>query len=208
MKQGLNIELIDSPNNLIYWNIKSSYKAKKPAQAIQSYKIFNEYIWKLYDLKKQYPNKTLKSCLSGLWGRLCEVNKKFRSTNPNEDIIIEDDEIFNEIGYSDDKKMEFTVINKSNLYTSNYARMKPFLLAKQRLDMYERVFEKYKDTHKFIRIMIDGFITDKPIKEFEKCDKKYLHNIVRDHVYHNFHTPNKSTVCPNKDGKLCKECKC
>ena len=88
MKQGLEIELIDSPNNLIYWNIKCSSKAKKPAQAIQSNKIFNEYIWKLYSLKKQHPNSTLKSCLSGLWGRLCEVDKKYRISSPNEDITI------------------------------------------------------------------------------------------------------------------------
>ena len=101
--------------------------------------------------------------------------------------------------------MEFTVINKSNPYTSNYARMKPFLLAKQRFDMYERIFDKYKNTHKFIRIMVDGFITDKPIEEFDK-NKKYLGLIIKDKEYHNFHTPNKSIVCPNKNEKLCKDC--
>ena len=206
MKQELKIELIDSPNNLIYWNIKCSTKANKPAQAMQADKIFNEYVWKLYSLKRDYPNKILKSCLSGLWGRLCEIDKRFRKTSTKGDIIIDDDEIFDEIGYSDNQTTNFTVINKSSPYTSNYARMKPFLLAKQRLDMYERVFEKYKSTHKFIRIMIDGFITDKPIEYFEKCNKKYLHNIVKDRVYHNFHTPNKSIVCPDKNGKLCKEC--
>ena len=204
--QGLDIQLIDSPNNLIYWNIKSSWQSKKPAQAIQADKIFSEYIFKLHSLKSKHPNnKILKSCLSGLWGRLCEIDKSYKISNPKEDIIIEDDELFNEIKYSDSTKIEFTVINKSNPYTSNYARMKPFLLAKQRLNMYERVFAKYKDTHTFLRIMVDGFITDKPIKEFDK-NKKYLEFIVKDREYHDFHTPNKSIICPNKHGKLCKCC--
>jgi hypothetical protein len=182
-------------------------KSKKPAQAIQSAKIFNEFVFKLFQMKKEHPdNKIIKDCLSGVWGRLCEINKSYRNAKTKGDIVIEDDEIFNEVRYSDDKNMEFTTTKKSNPYTTNFARLKSFLWAKLRLDMYERVIEKYKNTHKFLRIMIDGFIVDKPIKEFDDS-KKFLHMIVKEHEYHNFHTPNKTIVCPNKNGDLCKECK-
>ena len=206
-KQNLKIELIDSPNNLIYWNIKCSPQAKKPAQAIQGDKVFNEYVYKFFDLKKHYKNSVIKDCLSGFWGRLCEAKQKYKSFDTkDEEIVLEDDEVFNEPKEENDDKMVYTVFNKHNVYKTNYARIKPFITAKLRLDMYERIFEKYKNTHKFLRIATDGVIVDKPIEEFENT-KKFLHNIVKEHEYHDFHTPNKPIVCPNKNGKLCDKCK-
>jgi hypothetical protein len=196
MKQGLPVKLIDSPNNLIYWKTTATVKPKPmPADCVRSDKVFGEYIWKLFKLKQQYrANKFLKSCLSGLWGRLCEQEKYYKIAPIKEGVItIEEDEVFDCIAHSDDTNSKYRVLNRENPYATNYARLKPFLFAKQRLMMYDMVFKQYKESHKFIRIRVDGFIVDKRIQEFDDNSKE-MGKIVFDKEYHNIRTPNKNVI--------------
>jgi hypothetical protein len=148
---NLKIELIqdNTPNFLHYSREK----------LITFGEVFKPFVDVLYTLKEQNIDKS-KSILNILWGALGEIDKrKYYDEYINE--IPEDEEIL-EIHPSNINDANDVIITAkiNKRYKTNYARLKPFLLAKGRSFMSDMMF-LHRDNIK--RILTDGFLTTTPI---------------------------------------------
>ena len=148
IKYNLKVELIqDGTPNFLYY---SKDKLMNGAY------LFKNYVHELYSLKKQKV-KGAKDLLNVLWGGLCETNHKVLNTTT--EMNITDARILSLHTEPGSIKMKF-VNYTSHYYKTNWARIKPFILAYGRSKLYYS-YSKYED--KIIRIHTDGFyITEKP----------------------------------------------
>lgn len=157
---NLKIELIqdDKPNNLYYEREK----------LIGFNEVFTEYTNFLFSLKEKKVPKA-KLLLNIIWGALTQIQKINHIIRENTTTYINEDEKI--ISIFPDKKNEDIIIvktyNQNNIYTTNFGRLQPFILARGRF-MISEIMKPIKD--KIIRCHTDGFIstTDKDIKHGSK----------------------------------------
>jgi hypothetical protein len=133
--------------------------------------------------KEKYGNKSkiLKSLTSGLHGILTDTFTKTKRIDLRKtrklieetdtacfydiDYEVENNETLFNPNYRN-KKVVLETLNTNRIYTSNLARLKPFVYSLQRSIIFDKVLSKYGDN--IVRFNTDGFITTKSIKEFEK----------------------------------------
>lgn len=124
---GLIVELIedDDPNHL-YYPRDGCYTGSQ---------CFKEYTTLLYKIKKENPelSKRCKSLLNLLWGGLCQPNSFKLRVDSN--FEVKEDSIVKCFRPIDDEFYEATLIKKNKPYSTNWARMKPFLMAKGRITL-------------------------------------------------------------------------
>lgn len=157
---NLKIELIqdDKPNNLYYEREK----------LIGFNEVFTEYTNFLFSLKEKKVPKA-KLLLNIIWGALTQIQKINHIIRENTTTHINEDEQI--ISIFPDRKNEDIIIvktyNQKNIYTTNFGRLQPFILARGRF-MISEIMKPIKD--KIIRCHTDGFIstTDKDIKHGSK----------------------------------------
>ena len=152
-EMGLEVKLITDaePNALLY----------EPEHRISGSKIFQKYVDTLYDLKSKKV-KGAKLLLNCLWGVLTKMHKYNYVASDENRVVIHDDKVLHTLkpyGKDGDKTL-VTFISQDNCFSSNYARMKPFLLAKGRRDIYE-VVKPHLDHVQWIHT--DGFIVNRKI---------------------------------------------
>ena len=177
-KLGYNIELL---NESLYPYIKN--EENKPLNSliytvdklIDSSDIFNSVVRKLYKIKQEHKqNKIIKILLSGIWGYLCDdkTYKKGKATNINNTFTIEKDdkdEILYEKPINDNnKEIEYYFMSCDNLTKTALFRLKPFLLAFQKLLIYDDIKKAEKEGGKILKVKTDGIYTNKEIEAFEK----------------------------------------
>jgi hypothetical protein len=161
-KEGLEVTIIEdgSPNALLY---------PSKSKTIRGSQLFGEYIDWIYGLRTQHPDcKLFKPLLSHIHGTLSE--KMIRTTTYDAD----DNATFH-INLQENEKMyswvpkDAQLVVKTHLtdrfYHSDFARLQPFLMSKQRLIIYDRVLSKYWDD--LISFNTDGGEFKQKIKEFE-----------------------------------------
>jgi hypothetical protein len=128
--------------------------------------IFKSFVNYLFDFKE---NKTLekdvrdyiKSLINILWGSLSQSNAKRNIINKNaaNEYVIKPNYCIAGIKPSvDDGDIILDIVNNEKYYTSSFARLKPFIMAKSRSQM-SNILLPYKDIMK--RIRTDGFILSK-----------------------------------------------
>jgi hypothetical protein len=112
---------------------------------ISGKKCFKEYVTLLYELRtNEICGKRCKSLLSTLWGALMQKNEFTKILEEDEVFEIYDEtELISSIPFGNGKE-KITYVNKNKMYKTNYARMKPFLLAKGRVKISEYI-EPYVD---------------------------------------------------------------
>ena len=150
-KLKLKMELIqdDKPNFLFYSREK----------LISFEEVFKPYVMFLFDLKDKGVNKA-KDILNRLWGKLGEYDRQ--NKYDDKEITINDDEDITELRPCN-KNEDITQIktNKINKpYKTNYARLIPFIKAKDRSYMSELMYDNRQNIH---QILTDGFLCDKLI---------------------------------------------
>ena len=118
-------------------------------------------------------NKIIKILPSGIWGYLCndKTYKKGKATNINNAFTIEKDdkdEILYEKPINDDnKETEYHYQSSDNLTKTALFRLKPFLLAFQKLLIYDDIKKIEEEGGKILKVKTDGIYTDKEIEAFE-----------------------------------------
>lgn len=148
-KLGDSVQMIqDGKPNFLYYS---------KDKLINGAFLFKNYIEEMYELKKQGVNGA-KDLLNILWGALCETNVyKFNATSDQE-LNIDDAEIKK---LSSDSQIRIKcVFYNAKRYKTNYARIKPFILAYGRQVIYHK-YNRYEPY--VVRIHTDGFyLTEKP----------------------------------------------
>lgn len=150
VKKGLKVKLIDDdkPNHLYY----------SPDKCIAGHQLFKEYVDYVYELKKK-KIQGAKMILNILWGALCQQNKIHFTIMKGEEK--------REIGFDVDitniyqKSDNITIVNAvsiNNAFETNYARIKPFILADGRY-MINTLIEPFEDD--VVYVHTDGFIITK-----------------------------------------------
>jgi hypothetical protein len=148
-KQGLSIKLIQdgSPNALIYTKDK----------LMNGSFLFKKYVTELFELKSSGV-KGAKDLLNILWGSLCEMNYYKSNNDYDEDNNISEAEVKHITSDEDGIKLKY-IFYRNGFYKTNYARIKPFVLAYGRSDLL--MFKEYEDL--IVRIHTDGFyLKEKP----------------------------------------------
>ncbi len=141
---------------------------------IKSSEVFGEYCKILSDMKSKLPkNKIISHLSKSLWGYLTQYNRFF----------LTDDEIFerDDIGMkSDDKEFyilkhhnnnSVEIVNRTNLYKSEFGRLKAFLTAFCR-DNISKLIIQNKLHDKIIRVQTDCVVLSEPF-DFTKSKLNY-----------------------------------
>lgn len=176
-KNNATIDLIldNEPNCLIYSRDK----------LVTSNQIFKEFVDFLFPLK-QKKIKGAKPILNIIWGSLSEKNKKTKTVGRGEEPILKrgidqssslkmlkenPDSLFPIYDFKPNQEIykampecqgdSITFLQPDQMYKYNYARLKPFLLAKARTDIVN-VFKPYLEH--IIRVSTDGFMSRVPIE--------------------------------------------
>ena len=166
-KLGYKMEIIqdDKPNVLLYGG----------ETRINGSVAFREYVTELYELKKKYGKQypVFKQLITFIWGVLCERNRmKKYVANDGDDYEIPDTE----------KLLDTTTCHKGELvvtspineqFYTNFARLGPFLLSRQRC-MMANIIQPHLKYIK--RVYVDGIIACKQIT-WEKTNTKTIDSV-------------------------------
>jgi hypothetical protein len=180
---GLEVTLIqdDKPNALIYTRDK----------CITSNQVFSEYIDFLFNLKKDGVEGA-KDILNIIWGALCEYKTRNKTATQDKEIDISGDNYIHSLCPLDDNDtILLKVYQSKRVYTTNYARLGPFLLARGRMMIGQLLCNNINDV---VRIHTDGWIQKTEFKSnkigddigqvrFEGYSDKC---IVRNCIYYDF----------------------
>jgi hypothetical protein len=149
---NLNIELIEdsNPNALIYGT----------DSLVSGRQLFGKFVDYMFALKKSKV-PFAKDILNVLWGALCEKRTiALRATIGNEDVIIHEGKTIQGIVPYNDNTTKVIIFQNEMTYQTNYARIKPFILARGR----ERIGTQMEPhLEHIIRCHTDGFLSLKSL---------------------------------------------
>ena len=159
LELAYKIELIEDENSnaLLY------------KQFVNGAKLFRPFFDYLFPYKKA-GHKCFKKYMNTLHGALCQSDKTTINTSKNE-IVYEDKEIMsmrpmgNNLDDMFSEKLKMDVYKKDKFYECDYARIKPFLVAKGRY-MISKIIEKNLDN--VVHCHTDGIILKNPIDSNQK----------------------------------------
>lgn len=143
IKNNLTVELIqdNKPNALVYTKDKLMNGAF----------LFKKYVTDLYELKSNGV-KGSKDLLNMLWGSLCEMNHYKTNSDFDEEVNICEADMKHILSDENGIKLKY-IFYRGGYYKTNFARIKPFVLAYGRADLM--MFKEYED--QIVRIHTDGF---------------------------------------------------
>jgi hypothetical protein len=123
---GLPIKIREKEGNALIYKCNES--------CICSKSLFWEFVQDFYEYStKTKDNKTIKFCMSCLWGVLSQVNKKW--VKYVEDMTLPKNSVICNIEQDKDGNTNIATFNYLKPYKSPLARMKAFILAEQRENM-------------------------------------------------------------------------
>jgi len=181
--EGLTITAIqDGQPNYLHYVCRPGGNYSE-AHCVHGAEIFRELVDLLQSVKDDHPDcKIAKLIMSGLWGPVCQKNEEWIFFDQDHPLVIPPNyEATTETRVVDPTHWKVKIQRKSSPYKTNLARLKPFILARQKLFMYEKVLKPYWKY--LVRIQTDGFLLNMPlclfgadhpkIGEFGKDKKKY-----------------------------------
>lgn len=172
-KLGLHVQLMEDgqPNALLY---SVADKCMKGSQ------LYGEYVKQIYQLRLEHPEcKLLKHLLSQIHGTLAEKIYDTKKIETGEEVNVElenNEIIYQEYPSCDGEEYIMKTLNLNKLYKTNHSRMFPFLLARQRLNMFCHFIQPHWE--KIIEFRTDGGSFNAVIPEFENQSTE-LGSIVR-----------------------------
>jgi len=151
-KKGMKLELIvDGKPNFLHYSIDKLKAGSK---------CFKEFVDLLYPLRKrnEIVEGTCKSLLAKLWGALCQLDEYHLIKRFDEDFEVpEYNEVISGPTILDDNRYEVVMVRKGKPFQTNWARLKPFILAKGRVNIAEYIYP-YMENVK--RCHTDGIVLD------------------------------------------------
>ena len=169
--------------HLIKYNIKfevlsTSFYYYDRSKCVKSGHIFKKYITEFYEYKQENKNKLAKNFLNLLWGLLSKQHMRVVTHKITDNKFIKpDDKIIKMIPQGD--SFIFEICKKEISFTSNFARIKPFLLSKGRCLMHTKIIKSkpsnivYAHTDSlFAKGLISNSISKKAIGRL-KCEGIY-----------------------------------
>ena len=149
LKLNLKITIREKEGNAIQYRCNEC--------CISASSIFRQLIDDFYEMSIQYPNnKTVKMMLSSIWGTVSQINKKWQLAEvdnlPKNHVIC--NQKFDEMDWS------VATFNYLRPYKCQLARLKPFILARQRETMISYIEDIYADV---VYIRCDGFYITKAL---------------------------------------------
>ena len=149
-------------------NDKPNYYKYDPKKLIKASDLFHRYLNWILGVRRHNKDcilsKMLTSRLHGyLTSRNIKIDKLEDYQNYCDNRIIKTVQLYKKDQLPDQLWVQH--IDPDNAYHSNFARMKPFLYAYQKLDVWNRIKSKYND--RIIRFHTDGFLVQGKISEFE-----------------------------------------
>lgn len=174
------IELIDEENNFMSAN-------QNKDESITSRSIILSYVNEMIKYKQENPDNLLvKSLLARLHSALIQYEKRYEIHSEDKmisnDVFIYDsfkstEQVIEVKQESEDEPEISVIIDRTNPFKSQFARLKCWLYSYQRAFMWNAL-KPYLKTHTIVQFLADGFYSDKPIEEFDKNPKE-LGKIVR-----------------------------
>lgn len=139
------IESDDNPNALVYSNDK----------LVKGNDLFGKFVEVMFDLKKQKVAGA-KGILNSLWGALCQTKKWKITCRKGDDVNLALDAEITGIIPVTKEKVLLEYYQQGSIFETDYARIKPFILAKGRETIVAYI-EKHFDVVK--RVHTDSMIT-------------------------------------------------
>lgn len=138
-------------------------------------RIFKEMIDKLFEAKRLYGKDfpLLKKLLNYLWGLLCQrkIYKKY-VPKEGEGYQLGNNEELSEV-IDRENFLIAKILDKKEPFSTPFARLGPFLLARGRCLMSRLIEQNYDDV---VRVYVDGIITTKKLN-LTKVDNRRLENL-------------------------------
>jgi hypothetical protein len=141
---GLKVKLINDGQPNVYY-----YTRKEMKTGIEVFGKFVSYMYKL----KEKDILGAKLVLNSLWGALCEAKHNFITVDNDSEYMPDGD--ITDIKVNTDGTSTYYIRNEQ-IFTYDWARIKPFLLSRARLIYAEKVF-KYSDS--IVRCHTDSIIS-------------------------------------------------
>lgn len=132
------------------------------SSCVTGQQLFGPFIDLLFDLKKNYKIPLAKEIMNSLWGALSQAYENhlvITSDHPTDVPIWDDSDIIitPRIG---SKKLDIKVFKKDTAFRNDWARIKPFLLAKSR-SMISKIMEPH--INNIVRCHTDGIVSSCPL---------------------------------------------
>lgn len=131
---------------------------------INGSKLFGPIIRNLYKFKDE-GFKLMKKYINCFWGALCQTNVLTLTLTPNNKSINHDKWNIRNFKPCDNGNCIVDLVNRDKPYETNFARIKPFIMAKSRY-MLSKVIEQ--NINKVVWAHTDGVILTEPISEDTK----------------------------------------
>lgn len=165
---GLPVTVIDqTPNALLYSCRKT--KASSDVACLTGSQMFGEYISWIYGLKVAHPDAVLlKHLISQIHGMLAEKLRYTHKISGDKGYIDCDEVTYDE--YMNGDCLVMKTYKQAKIFKLPFARVYPFLLSRQRQEMYNTVLSRYWDD--IIEFRTDGGKFKKSIPEFDQNVKE------------------------------------
>lgn len=182
--------IIDGEENAMIYEgkrIQNEDGTFQEPKTIASKHVYSDLIHLLFKLK-QDGVLGAKHLLSHVWGYLCRSNQIHMSFKSEKGYVLRPSKTITAIVYNGNEN-EYIIshIDKSRIFESSHARLKPFLLAKSREKLLN-VIAPIRESHHMVFAHTDGFILTKPIENFVSSNelgglkyKGYYKRIVINH---------------------------
>ena len=155
--KGLKITMIEEDFNVLQYP-RSYCKVGS--------EIFGGFTKYLYHMKSK-GIKGAKNLLTNIWGKIIRLNKRIIIHKISDGEFYLKYDIINTIPLDDDR-IEVHILNKKQIFETNFARMKPFFLAKCRLTMSKYVEPIIDDV---VYSHTDSIISKVPLSHFKDNGK-------------------------------------
>ena len=143
-------------------------------------KIFGNYIDIFYKIKLETKNKLSKKFLNVLWGILCKMITKTTTCKADEFKLDADEELVDMLPQGD--RYIFTYKKKESRYRTNYARIKPWILARGRTILHSKIISFKPENVVFAHT--DSFFLKKPtFRTQHPCHRNNLGYIKKEGLY-------------------------
>lgn len=131
-KIGFHIEIIEDGND--------NFLCYPRDKCVTGAECFGEYVRMLYPLRKNPKVKDrCKSLLRALWGALTQYDLQKMRIHVEQDYDVNENKEVIEMNVLSDTHYEIKYFKKDHPYTSNWARLKPFMLAKGRVKIADAI---------------------------------------------------------------------
>lgn len=192
VRLGLYISVIDNTPNALLYPCTGEEKS-----VVSSKSIFGEYIDELNEISKSNPNiKLIKGAMASLYGAFIQMNLKTLEIGQNEEIPqMDESNVFCAMYQKNETTQDVISFNVNKIYKYNIARLKPFIYARQRLEIFNYIVgtPNFDDV---VYLRTDGFYSTKKL-DFPKIGQ--MGDMLYECEYHDVKIENMNKITKKRN---------